>query len=70
MTARKPAKKPYDYNHEIRWAVGVHGYNVCGPQVRRILRKLVREAVAISWHRAGDESTEDLADRIAKELVP
>lgn len=62
-------RKPYCYEIAILTIQGLEQPKRRAARVR-ILRKLVRDAVKISWHRAGDESTADLANRLAKELVP
>lgn len=71
------AKRKYDYMKALmdsnNWIEGCTGDF---PDVKKILRKLVREAV---WHAYvfefgckyhSDEQTKELADRIARELIP
>ncbi len=61
------SKKQYDYVGEIV----VASVNESIPTVRRILRKLVREAVTQSALYLRDSvETSDRADRIAKEMIP
>jgi len=67
MTAPKRKRKQTPMEYNIEFAIDISHDRVW---MKRLLRKLVRDAVLVSWHRAGDESTEQLAKRIAKELIP
>jgi phosphoribosyl-ATP pyrophosphohydrolase len=63
-------KKRFSYVAALYRAHDPRGTGSATPAVKRILRKLVREAVEVSWHRAEDQSITDLAKTVAKELVP
>ena len=68
----KTKRRSYDYIFERAIAAG----GVCAPGLKRVLRKLVRDAVMADWSSWAKDSSEarrrakQRADRIAKELIP
>lgn len=79
MTARKTQAArgvPYDYVAVLARLSGPAGFVYDDPKVRRVLRKLVRDAVKASLiDQFGEDEMHDFTgtamwDRIAKALVP
>jgi hypothetical protein len=62
------SKKPYDYERALVNASNADLY--ASTVFKRVLRRLVRQAVQQYWDEWGGESHEDAKNRIAKELVP
>ena len=66
-----PKRKRYDYVGAVYGGVqmDMRGDDL-QQSVKRILRKLVREAVRVQWECGTSGALQDYADRIAKELIP
>jgi hypothetical protein len=69
MAGSKPRKKPYDYTDRLITEIRYNYWS--DKHVRRVLRRLVRQAVLrVLPSNAPTEADREYADRIAKELVP